>query len=200
MVDKLHEMFKASGIFMFYLRGDELNEPITFLAEDIKDQLFDNKLAKWLPANRRTGTRIFIQSGQNQARPAEERPKFELGAKLSFHSFSEYIIVHGIGILQEHEIRQQDLDTFHDQPEYQLRCMAIPDAGDRRYLGFLDISEMNTANLRLQPGDRLSLNFDPVFNDAADDWSAFVVDPLPFAPHSDVTLIFTRPWDKTEKN
>src|SRR5205809_5423252 len=59
MVDKLCEMFKASGIFMFYLRGDELNESIIFLAEDIKDQLFDNKLAKWLLANCRTGTRIF---------------------------------------------------------------------------------------------------------------------------------------------
>src|SRR6266513_2700733 len=121
---------------------------------------------------------------------AEEHSKFKLDAKLFFHSFSKYIIIHEIGILQENKIHQQDLDTFHNQPEYQLRCMIIPGAGDCRYLGFLDISEMNTANLRLQPGDWLSLNFNPVFNDAADDWSAFVVDSLFFVSHSNIILIF----------
>src|SRR5205809_5064481 len=100
---------------------------------------------------------------------AEECSKFELDAKLFFHSFSEYIIVHEIEILQENEIHQQDLDTFHNQSEYQLRCMIISDADNCHYLEFLDILEMNTVNLCLQSDNQLSLNFDPVFNDTVND-------------------------------
>ena len=78
--------------------------------------------------------------------------------------------------------------------------MIISDADDCCYLGFLDILEMNTVNLCLQSGDWLSLNFNSVFNNAADDWSAFVVNSLSFASHSNVILIFIWFWDKTEKN
>ena len=46
MIDKLCEMFKVSSIFMFYLCEEELNKSITFLTENIKNQLLNNKLAK----------------------------------------------------------------------------------------------------------------------------------------------------------
>src|SRR5438045_4054302 len=46
MIDKLHEMFKVFSIFTFYLHEEELNKSIVFLAENIKNQLLNNKLAK----------------------------------------------------------------------------------------------------------------------------------------------------------
>ena len=50
MIDKLCKMFKVFNIFTFYLCEEELNKSIVFLTENIKNQLLDNKLAKWLPA------------------------------------------------------------------------------------------------------------------------------------------------------
>ena len=69
--------------------------------------------------------------------------------------------------------------------------MIISDADDQQYLEFFDISKINTVNLCLQPDDQLSLNFDPDFDNTADNWLAFVVNSLSFVSHNDMILIFT---------
>ena len=77
-----------------------------------------------------------------------------------------------------------------------LRVMTLPKSADRRYLGFLFLNP--GTSLRFTNGDRLKINFEPDVDARDEDWSAFVVDPVHWAPLNSATILLTRPFGKDD--
>ncbi|KAE8352416.1 hypothetical protein BDV28DRAFT_149023 [Aspergillus coremiiformis] len=75
--------------------------------------------------------------------------------------------------------------------EATLITLTIPNAGDRRYIALLDLPQESG---RVQPGDRLCVNFSKEDQHTTQDWQAVVVNPAPFAPVSLITAMLIRPW------
>ncbi len=187
----LQTLFGEERQLNIYIRGIEVDQPIAALLECFELEAVQNPLAKWYPDH---PTKMFIQAGAYIS--ADERPQFSLPASPSFFSFAEYTTVLGFGLINQHEYAVQCEDELPDH-DMELRLMTIPGAGNRRYLGFLECPD--AVKLRIRPGDRLSVNFDPDTNVREDDWSAMAVDPLPMASLRDVSILLTRPWDSEEQ-
>ena len=99
----------------------------------------------------------------------------------------------GFGTIQEHEYSKSAQEAVNSDA-LNLRVSTMPGCGDRRYMAFLERPE--GSDMRLHPGDSISINFDQEIDSRSDDWSGFIIDPAPFAAMNDTTLIMTRPFNK----
>jgi hypothetical protein len=125
-----------------------------------------------------------------------ERPTiWHYERKSSFFSWSEYMTVYAFGHVQEQEAIDE---TFLELKNgtLDLRVMTLSKSANRRYLASLSL-EPGTS-LHFSNGDRLDINFSPDDDIREEDWSAFVVDPVLWAPLNSVTILLTRPFDKDD--
>src|SRR2546430_6840876 len=186
-VRDIQALFSREGTIKIYTRGLEVNRSVNQILEVFHQEALENPLAKWYPSH---PAKMFIQAGEYIA--AEDRPQYTIPASPCFFSFAEYTTVLGFGLINQHEYT---LACEENLPEHtmNLKLMTIPGASDRRYLGFLECPD--DIKLRIRPGDRLAINFNPEIDDRAEDWSATAVDPLPIASLRDVSILLTRPWE-----
>ena len=125
-----------------------------------------------------------------------ERPTIRhYECKSSFFSWSEYMTVYAFGHVQEQEAIDETFLEL-ENGTLDLRVMTLPKSANRRYLAFLFL-EPGTS-LRLNSTDCLKINFSPYDDIKEEDWSAFVVDPVSWAPLNSVPILLTRPFDKDD--
>jgi AAA domain len=147
----------------------------------------ETSLSGWYPDHK---TKVFIQAGDYP--PSLGRPCYPYyEAKHSFFNKDEYLTVHGFGIIAEHEWAKEQTEGDH---YFQLKLAAIPGGGSRRYFGLLVFPA--EVSYRLNPGDKLSVNFEPDVDSTDDHWHTTVLEPLPYASAGEVTVLLTCPWDK----
>ena len=135
-------------------------------------------------------TKHFIQLGDYPS--AATRPSLSVPAVTTFDTESRYQTVIGFGVIGEHEYVVDQAEALSQVP-FTLRLMEIPHSNDRQYLGFLT-AEDTTA--RLETDDRLKINFDFDARVEGENWSATVIDPLPWAPRGFFCVILHRRYDR----
>jgi hypothetical protein len=107
-----------------------------------------------------------------------ERPNpLHYEPKTSFFTWREYMTVLPFGLLQEQEATDETFLELRGGT-LDLRVMSLPKSANRRYLCFLFLP--TGTSLRFSSGDRLKINFDPESDLREEDWSAIVVDPVPW--------------------
>lgn len=135
----------------------------------------------------------FLQIGQ--LTPVKERPKINVAASPSLDSWSEYSIIYGYGAVYEFEATQNKAWNVRSAV-FKLRAMDVPNSKDAHYICFLEKSA--GLEISFQVGDSLKLNFDVANPRKENQWSAQVIEPLPYTPQGDVCIVLTRPNPKFE--
>ena len=70
----------------------------------------------------------------------------------------------------------------------------IPGAENRPYISLID--DNDTAPVQFDIDERLKINFNPTVDNRAEDWSAFVTEPVPFAGFKQTCVVLKRPKEK----
>jgi hypothetical protein len=193
-INRLRQLFNmpTPNIVTLIVRGPMADISLSEMKDSFEAERENQPLRAWYPKH---PNRIFLQLG-DYAEP-EKRPKYSLNAKYSFLDLDEYITVLGFGAIQENEKDSSSTEKIQVY-ELNLRTMLIPGAADRRYYAFLEFPDFFT-NIRIMPGDKLAVNFNPEIDNSEEDWSATVVEHLPFAPLQDVSMLLTRRWIKDDR-
>lgn len=76
----------------------------------------------------------------------------------------------------------------------ELLVVAVPNLGNRRYIAFLTLPQ--DCEMRLQPDDHLTVNFDLENSAPKKGWRAAFMENISFAPPGFCTLSLTRPWNR----
>ncbi|EEH05190.1 DNA helicase [Histoplasma capsulatum G186AR] len=197
-VRRLASQLASSETLVFYVRGSEIMISLERLGKLLVDQAESPPWQAYMPKNRKAGTPIFIQAGKNQTMPRRERPKITPGANLSYASWEEYTIAFGMAAQQEHE-NEVVRDSCRQLRGCELRFVAIPYAGNRRYFALMDTREQ--IGMELNEDDQVKINmradideYIPIDPNAG--WSGRVVEQPPFVHPKFLVFLVTRPWDK----
>lgn len=106
------------------------------------------------------------------------QPAMELNSQLAFPSIGEYVTIMGYGAIGEYEVAEARASEIAST-SFKLTVIEIPRAENRRYMCLIDYN--NDAPVKFEIGEGIKVNFEPEVNNQAEDWSAVVVNPLPFA-------------------
>lgn len=131
----------------------------------------------------------FIQMGDYPK--GDKRPAVWVPAALTLDSFSEYTTGYGFAAIAEQEVVDQKAAAI-SSARFQLRVMDIADSDNSHYLGFMKSEDL--PNVRLEVDDRFKINFNLKNTVEETEWTAVVINPLPFASVSDICIILFRPW------
>ena len=77
---------------------------------------------------------------------------------------------------------------------FNLRVTDVPNSERKFYIGFIERSVAN--DVRIDVGEPLKINFDPEERVETEDWTAVVIEPLPFAPWGEMCIVFFRRFNK----
>ncbi|MCJ1423013.1 hypothetical protein MMC29_000894 [Sticta canariensis] len=72
--------------------------------------------------------------------------------------------------------------------------MDVPNSERKFYTGFIERSDTN--DVRIDVGETLKVNFDPDERVETENWTASVIEPLPFAPWGELCIVFFRTFNK----
>lgn len=184
-VTLLQKAFGEVGKAILYMRGgaDAVQAEATRLTRKLHQDKVSDPISRW---HRKHPTQHFVQIGDVTAR--ENRPQVKHVPQVVFSTFGEYSTVIGYGIVQEMEELERKAQSLRSS-KVNMRTMAIPGLGNRRYYGFLDLQHTKA---RLLPGDAVTINPDPK-DVRENDWRAIVIESLPIAPIGSTTVLLFRP-------
>jgi hypothetical protein len=185
-ISPLIDLVTRDGLLELWLRGTEADTSVEELVSLMHNEQLDPPLDRWyLGVNQRKMVKGQYQQPQN-------RPLLQARRRFTFSQKLDYMTTLGFAAVQEQEFVTGLLEQLPDAGAY-VRLLSIPGAGDRRYFGFLEVP--NLSELRLQPGDKMTICFDTETDIREQDWYATVIDPMPYAPLSTTSLLVTRKWD-----
>ena len=182
----LRTIFENPGTVELIAQGHALDRAMADLMALFEAERESPPLDAWYPKH---PTKHFIQCGMYPEK--ENRPMVGISAQESFASFGEYTTVLGFGFIQEHEYQVRALEAVSGTT-VRLQLIDMPGGGGRFMMGFVTFPE--TLVVRLQPNDRIVINFDLGELSSAPHWHARVLPPVAFAPRGAVSVIVTRPW------
>lgn len=186
LVQQLRQSLLQRNTIHLMTRSLHLEDNITELNMNMDATIEVNPLNSWYPPD--FHQRYFIQL--NQYPKPEKRPKYAVTSQLTFPDTHTYRTTLGFGAIQEYEFTAS---LGVPMERLNIRLIRIPGADNHRYYGFLELP----VGIRVRPDDKLLINFWPGHDARDEDWSAFVITPLPCAPLGDASLLVTRRFDKT---
>lgn len=187
-VAQIRRFFQTSQTLEIWVRGFEVSTSANTLQEAWLVEQADDPLLKWYPDQPRNP---YLQIGQYPE--PSRRPLYSLHSRPTFLNPLDYQTTIGYGAIYESEATEDSLNTLRSII-VPLTLLTIPGAGDRQYLGMIQLPEESTA--RLMPGDVVQVVFDLETNVREDDWHARVVPQFPFAHASTIGILLTRPWNR----
>jgi hypothetical protein len=189
---EIADLFRDMTNMCLFIKGSETTQhDVSALEAQFAGERAEDKILAW---HKNHENKVMAQHGMFLEK--SERPTIcHYEPKSSFFSWSEYMTVYSFGHVQEQEAIDEMLVEL-EQGSFDLRVVTLPKSANRRYLAFVFL-EPGTS-LRFSSDDRLKINFNPGANIREDDWSALVVDPVPWAPLNSSTILLTRPFDKDE--
>jgi hypothetical protein len=189
---EIADLFRDMTDMCLFIKGsDTTQHDVSALEAQFLSERAEDKILAW---HKNHENKVMVRHGMFLEK--SERPTIShYEPKSSFFSWSEYMTVYSFGHVQE----QEAIDEMFIELEkgtLDLRVVALPKSADRQYLAFVFLEPGNS--LRFSSDDRLKINFNPDDDIRAEDWNAFVVDPVPWAPLNSSTILLTRPFDKDE--
>lgn len=183
----------ASGRLRLYVQaGEGLKTPFTAFNTRRQAEQLTHPLDIWHADHPR---QHFVQLGA--ILEAEDRPvDVRYPPQQAFSDFGEYVTTMGYAAIGEHEITVARAKAIENEI-FLLRILAIPGCSNRRYFALIEIPP--TFEWRFEVGDTLAVCLDPEPDIREDDWSATIIESLPFAPMGDVTMLLRRRYIKEEE-
>lgn len=185
LLARFQAIFSEETLEMYVRCVSKLDVSFDAFHAIIDGELATNPLDAWQPVHPNLH---YVQLGEHA--PVEERPVIEVKAQFASPSISDYATIMGYGAIGEHEVGEDRITAINDTT-FHLTLINVPGAGLRRYIGLID-SDVEIP-FRFHAGETLKVNFDPEANNRAEDWSAVVIEPLPFAGFQQTCIVVYRP-------
>ncbi|KAL4876869.1 hypothetical protein BJY04DRAFT_222720 [Aspergillus karnatakaensis] len=150
----IREHLSSTRVLKMLLIGGNLQEQVEQLRSAFANDSNTDPPNLWFPSH---PERHFIQLGEYAKR--KDRPDFVRFHKTSYESWSDYLVVFGFAMVYEQETTDGKLKALESQ-KIELRVNTIPNAGNRRYIGYLEpVWEKQTELYKIKPGDVLKITF-----------------------------------------
>jgi len=151
--------------------------------DSLNKQRDSDPLRAWFDGN------INCQPGMQKER--DERPQYIIPAKTAFFHPDDYLTTMFHGVVSQYEQLESQNKWFN----FEARFAQLRFKDNRKYYMFLEMHP----EVRLSPGDVLSVCIDLRRDSRNRDWTAVVQVSPPFVVTSDYTAILTRPFIRNSK-
>ena len=189
-IRRIRNAFRIPGETCLLLHAVDPETMCDRVVGEIHHQSKRSYLTRWFQGTR-AGSALFVEPNVLYGKETRRGVSY-WRAKLSFFSAREFIAITGIALRQENEYQAEVNGDFVS--DVQFRVFTIPGAADRRYYAFMVLPK--TVQFHLTKGDKILINFDPKINSRGQDWEGTICDPSVLGAIGDITVYFTRRFDK----
>ncbi|RDW71372.1 hypothetical protein BP6252_07935 [Coleophoma cylindrospora] len=126
---------------------------------------------------------------ESSLKPPEDRPNLKVSPATSYTDLFEFTTRQGVAVVQSMEDTANKVQELNSNL-VTIRVLELPGAGDIKYMAFLNTVG---ADLRLNPGDKLHINFRLKNRVKHEEWSMHIATPPTFAVQGDTFGILYRP-------
>ncbi len=169
---------------------------------DVAGQRKNSYLKRWFEGSQ-ADTPLFVQPNtirpreainiMGEADPSQARPDMiRFDRRTTFFNLREYAFFTGLAFCQEKEVVQKMYGAWIEGVD--LRIFDIPGAGDRRYFAFMAVPVENVVHFKKD--DMVRISFTDGVDSRLNDLIGHIVDSNVLGSVGDVSLFFTRKWDK----
>lgn len=182
----LRQLLTTGNLTLYVRSADDMAPTVRSFVNRLQEESGNSPVNLW---HTKHPEKQYVQLGQ--LTDVADRPNISVAAELTFGGIGEYVTIQAYGAIIENEVEEERANAISGGT-FLVRLLEIAGAGDRRYMGIMEVPAEKSIN----EGDSLALNFNLDVDDRDEDWSATVLPNLLYTRLGQVTLVVRRKYNR----